>query len=98
MQEAQIKSLQTQNQQLQGLLDPKLLVSVISQAVTTSLKLGPQLTSEGGIDADKGAGFISKPYLGKPRPSQLAPGANGSLNPELECQYCKDTGSLEDNL
>ena len=40
MQEAQIRSMQTQNQQLQGLLDPKLLVSAISQAVTTSLKLG----------------------------------------------------------
>ena len=37
-QEAQIKSLQNPNQQLQGLLDPKLLVSVIIQAVTTSLK------------------------------------------------------------
>ena len=39
MQEAQIKSLQTQNQQLQGLLDPKSLVNAISQAVTTSLKM-----------------------------------------------------------
>ena len=96
MQEAQIKSLQTQNQQLQGLLDPKLLVNVISQAVITSLKLGLQLTNKGGIDAE-GAGFITKPYLGKPRSSQLAPGADGSLNPELECQYCKDTGHLKDN-
>ena len=68
MQEAQIKSLHTQNKQLQGLLDQKLLVNVISQAVTTSLKLGSELTSKGGIDADKGAGFITKPYLGKPRP------------------------------
>ena len=97
MQEAQIKSLQTQNQQLQGLLNPKSLVSTTSQAVTTSLKLGSQLTSKGGIDAAKGAGFISKPYLGKPRPSQLAPSADGSLNPELECWYCKDTGNLKDN-
>ena len=40
MQEAQIKSLQTQSKQLQGLFDPKLLVNVISHAVTTSLKLG----------------------------------------------------------
>ena len=95
-QEAQIKSLQTQTQQLQGLLDPKSLVSVISQAVTTSLKLGSQLTTKGGTDA-KGTGFISKPYLGKPRPSQLAPSADGSLNPELECQYCKDMGHLKDN-
>ena len=47
MQEAQIKSLQAQNQQLQGLLDPKLLVNAISQAVTTSLKMGLQLTNKG---------------------------------------------------
>ena len=46
--------------------------------------MGSQLTNEGGIDAE-GAGFISKPYLGKPRSSQLAPGMDGSLNPELEC-------------
>ena len=96
MQEAQIKSLQTQSQQLQGLLDPKSLVNTISQAVTISLKMGSQPTNKGGIEA-KGAGFISKPNLGKPRPSQLAPGADESLNPELECQYCKDTGHLKDN-
>ena len=37
-QKAQIKSLQNQNQQLQSLLDANLLVNVVSQAVTTSLK------------------------------------------------------------
>ena len=95
-QEAQIKSLQNQNQQLQGLLDPKLLVSAISQAVTTGLKLGSQLTSKGGMDS-KGIRFMSKPYLGKPRLSQLAPGTDISLNLELEWRYCKDTGHLKEN-
>ena len=95
-QETQIKNMQTQTQQLQGLLDPKSLVSVISETVTTSLKLGLQLTTKGGVDV-KETGFVSKPYLGKPRPSQLAPGMDGSLNPELECWYCKDTGHLKDN-
>ena len=46
-QEAQIKSLQTKTQQLWDLLDSKSLVSVISQAVTTSLKLGSQLMTKG---------------------------------------------------
>ena len=64
--------------------------------MTTSLKLGLQPNTKGGVDA-KGTGFVSKPYLGKPRPLQLAPGTDGSLNPELECQYCKDTGHLKDN-
>ena len=75
MQEAHIKSLQNQNEQLQGLLDPNSLVNVISQAVTTSLKMGSQLTVKGEVE-NKGAGFNSKPYLGKPRPLQLAPGAD----------------------
>ena len=35
--------------------------------------------------------------MGTTRPSQLAPGGYGSLNPELECQYYKDTGQLRDN-
>ena len=95
-QETQIKSLQNQNQQLQSLLDPKLLVNVVSQAVTISLKLGSQLTHKGSTNSN-GTGFVSKPYLGKSRPSQLAPGADRSLNLELECQYCKDTGHLKEN-
>ena len=55
-QEAQIKSLHTQTQQLQGLHDPKSLVSTISQAVATGLKLGSQLTNKGGVDS-KGLGL-----------------------------------------
>ena len=94
--ETQIKSLQNQNKQLQGFLDPKLLVNAINQAVTTGLKLGSQLTRKGGIDS-RGTGFVSQPYLGEPRPSQLAPSADGSLNAELECCYCKDTGHQKEN-
>ena len=43
-----------------------------------------------------GTWYISKSYLGKPWPFQLAPGADGSLNPDLECQYCKDTSHLKE--
>ena len=95
-QEAQIMSLQNQNKQLQGLLDPKLLVNAISQAVTTGLKLGSQLTNKGDADSN-GTGFVSKPYLGNPRLSQLAPGADRSLNLDVECWYCKDTGHLKES-
>ena len=96
MQGAHIKSLLNQNKQLQGLLDPKLLVNAISQAVTTSLKMGLQPTGKGEVE-NKGADFNSRPYLGKPRPLQLAPGTDRSLNSELECHYCKDTSHLKDN-
>ena len=46
-QEAQISSLQDKNKQLKGLLDPKVLVDAIIQAVTASLII-TQLTSKGG--------------------------------------------------
>ena len=49
-----------------------------------------------GSAGTNGTGYISKPCLGKPWPSQLAPEANGSLNPDLECQYCKDTSQLKE--
>ena len=69
-QEDQISSLKDQNSQLKGLLDSKVLVNAISQAVTTGLKLSPQPTNKGGAGTN-GTGFVSKPHLGKPQPSQL---------------------------
>ena len=47
-QEAQFNSLQNQNAQLKGLLDPKLLVNVRSRAVKTSLKVNSQSRIKGG--------------------------------------------------
>ena len=59
-QEAQINSLQNQNEQLRGLLDPMLLVSAISQSVTTSLKMNSQPVSKGGVGTD-GPGMSVNP-------------------------------------
>ena len=42
-------------------------------------------------------GYTVKPYPRKHRPPQLGLGTDGSLNPELSCQYCKDTGHLKEN-
>ena len=95
-QEAQINSLQNQNDQLRGLLDPTLLVDAISQAVTTSLKVNSKLVNKGCV-GNNGTRFINKSYLGKPQPSQLASGAERSLNPDPECLYCKDTCHLKEN-
>ena len=47
--------------------------------------------------ASNGAGFVSKPYLRNPTSSLLAPGANASLNLDLECWYCKVTGHFKYN-
>ena len=73
-----------------------MLVNVISQVVTTSLKVSSQPAKKVGAGTN-GTGYTSKPYLGKSQPSQLAPGADGSLNPDLEHQYCTDTGHLKGN-
>ena len=33
-----------------------------------------------------------KPFLGTNMPPKLSKGLDGSLDPNLSCQYCKDTG------
>ena len=70
--------------------------NTITQAVASSLNIsgGSKLQKDvtNGI-----SGYTGKPYLGKPRPPQLAPGADGSLDSELSCWYCKDSGHLKEN-
>ena len=92
-QAAKISSLEAQNQKLAQLLEPKFLVETITKAVASNLNINvgnkPQQSET--------SGYTSRPYLGKPRPSKLAPGIDGSLDPELSCQYCKDTGHLKEN-
>ena len=36
-------------------------------------------------------------FIGRPRPPQLAHGADGTLLPSITCNYCKDTGHFKDN-
>ena len=91
-QASQISSLEAQNKKLGQLLEPKFLVETITQAVASSLKMGKTTNPDSSP-----SGFISKPYLGRPCPSQLAPGVDGSLDPSLTCQYCKDTRHLKEN-
>ena len=70
-------------------------MNTVTQAVVSSLNISggnkPQNTS------NVAGGYTGKPYLGKARPLQLVLGIDGSLNPELSCQYCKDTGHLKEN-
>ena len=91
-QASQISSLEAQNRKLSQLLEPKFLVETITQAVASSLKMGGNTKPK-----NSPSGYNSKPYLGKPCPSQLAPSVDGSLDPALTCQYCKDTGHLKEN-
>ena len=91
-QASQISSLEAQNKKLGQLLEPKFLVETITRAVASNLNMGKTNNTESSP-----SGFVSKPYLGRPHPSQLAPGVNGSLDPSLTCRYCKDTGHLKEN-
>ena len=87
-----ISSLEAQNQKLSQLLEPKFLVETINQAVASTLNIAKN-TKPG----NSCSGYTSQPYLGKPHPSQLAPGVDGILDPALTCQYCKDTSHIKEN-
>ena len=91
-QASQISSLEPQNRKLGQFLEPKFLVETITRVVASNLNMGKPNTTESSP-----SGFISKPYLGRPRPSQLVPGVDSSLDPSLTCRYCKDTGHLKEN-
>ena len=77
---------------LSQLLEPKLLVDAITQAVASNLNIG-----KGTKTYSSSSGYTDKPYLGKPHPCQLAPGVDGLLDPALTCWYCKDIGHIKEN-
>ena len=91
-QASQISSLEAQNKKLGQLLEPKFLIETITKAVASNLNMGKTNNTESSP-----SGFVSKPSLGRPYPSQLAPGVDSSLDPSLTCQYCKDTRHLKEN-
>ena len=92
---SKISSLDAQNRKLTQLLETKFLVNTITQAVASSLNISggnkPQNTT------NSTSAYTDKPYLGKPRPPQIALGIDDSLNPEFSCQYCKDTVHFKEN-
>ena len=72
-------------------LDPENIANVVAQAVTNK-------TDENKYHWKNytAATNSRKPYLGQQRPPQLAKGTDGSLNPNLSCNYCKDKGHMKD--
>ena len=91
-QASQISSLEAQKKKLGQLLEPMFLVETITRAVASNFNMGMTNNTESSP-----SGFVSKPYLGRPHPSQLALGVDSSLDPSLTCRYCKDTGHLKEN-
>ena len=92
-QAAKISRLEAPNQKLAQLLEPKFLVETITKAVAGNLNINVGNNPKTG----ESSGYTGKPYLGKPRPSKLALGIDGSLDPKLFCWYCKDTSHLKEN-
>ena len=73
-----------------SVFDPKTITDTVINAV------------QGNYQSTKPAGFAPKQFkpsqfYGKPREPQLVPGRDGSLKPEIDCNYCKDLGNLKYN-
>ena len=85
------KALQ-ENKQLKSLFSPDKMVEAMTKAVSSmTVQSHPTSTSKG--TQYQGASS----FIGRPRPPQLACGANGTLLPSMTCNYCKDTGHFKDN-
>ena len=103
VQSAQIKDLRlkldqavAENSQIRELLSPAILTMAFSNALSAT-KTSFASQSGSRRNQNQGQQFTPKPFLGKPRPSMLAAGKDGTTNPEKTCRYCKDTGHLFEN-
>ena len=100
VQSAQIKDLRlkldqavAENSQIRELLSPAMLTTAFSNALSTTKT---SFTSQTGNRANSQQ-YTPKPFQGKPRPSKLVAGKDGTTNPDQTCRYCKDTGHLLEN-
>ena len=86
-----------ENSQVRELLSPATLTTAFSNALSATKT---RFTSQAGsrtTSRNSSQQYTPKPFLGKPRPSELAAGKDGNLNPDQTCRYCKDTGHLLEN-
>ena len=82
-----LAAIQADNQRLKEKLErlEKLESNNLAQVLAQAVTYGNQNQS--------GAQQRSK-FMGKPREPKLTPGTDGSLNPNIKCRYCKDTGHI----
>ena len=81
-----------ENKQLKSLFSPDKMLEAMTKAVSSmTVQSHPTSTSKG----TQYQGALS--FIGRPRPPQLACGANGTSLPSMTCNYCKDTGHFKDN-
>ena len=85
------KALQ-ENKQLKSLFSPDKMVEAMTKVVSAMTVQSHPSSSSKGTQYQGASSFISRP-----RPPQLACGANGTLLPSVTCNYCKDTRHIKDN-
>ena len=85
------KALQ-ENKQLKNLFSPDRMVEAMTKVVSAMTMQRCPSSSSKGTQHQGASNFI-----GRPRPPQLACGANETLLPSMTCNYCKDTGHFKDN-
>ena len=88
-----------ESQWLREMLNPQNFIKNVGHVICClqleqSAVIQPNPTMVAGQDT---ATFIGKPFLQKPRHSLLSSGGDRSVNPELFCQHCKDTGHVKEN-
>ena len=80
-----------ENKKLKSLFSPEKMVEGMSKAVSA-------MTMQGCLKTSKGTQYQgASNYVGRSRQPQLAFGANGTLQPDSTCFYCKDTGHIKNN-
>ena len=85
------KALQ-ENKQLKNLFSQDKMVEAMTKAVSSMTVQSRLSSSSKGTQYQGASSFIARP-----RPPQLACGADGTLLPSITCNYCKDTGHFKDN-
>ena len=85
------KALQ-ENKQLKSLFSPDKVVEAMTKVVGAMTMQSCPPSSSKGTQYQGASSFI-----GRPRPPQLACGANETLLPSMTCNYCKDTRHFKDN-
>ena len=80
-----------ENKRLKSLFSPEKMVEAMTKAVR-AMTVQSHPTSSKGTQYQGASSFI-----GRPRPPQLACGADGTLLPSVTCNYCKDTRHFKDN-
>ena len=89
---AKLNKAHQENKQLKSLFSPDKMVEAMTKAVSSmTMQSCPSSLSKG--TQYQGASY----FIGRPRPSQLACGAGGTLLPSVTCNYCKATRHFKDN-